>query len=330
MRISIIIPIYNCEDYIIKCLDSIRGQNDDIEILCINDGSTDSSLLRINEYKKKCNCQNLIIYNQENKGVSFARNIGKKLASGDYLWFVDADDEIEKDAISTLLQVVDETDADVINFNLCRIDSKSKVVGYSPSYLPRLYTAKNEDEKKEIYSLLSSDKSFGLACNFIVKRTVIEECFFPNDFVICEDLVFNMQMYQVANSVVHVDKSLYRYRINSISATHSFNMIKYGNLKSIFLLKKEYAVKNQISIEPNHLEMWYVRCLCDFCSQLLANKIEYEKLRNNLLNDPFNDNIFKCVSKKEFPILFASKLRRELIRNRYIFAYYIKKKTGRV
>ena len=246
MKISIVIPLFNCEKYIIKCLDSIMGQNDNIEILCVNDGSTDASLLLINEYKEKYNCQNLKIYNQENMGVSFARNKGKGLVSGDYLWFVDADDEIEKDAISTLIQAINESNADIINFNLCRIDYKSKVIGYTPSYLPQSYIAKNEDEKKEIYRLLASDKSFGLACNFIAKRTIIEECYFPQDFIICEDLVFNMQMYQVARSVVHIDKFLYRYRINSISATNSFNNTKYDNLKSIFKLKIEFAIKNQI------------------------------------------------------------------------------------
>lgn len=93
-KVSIIIPIYNTEKYIKDCLDSVVNQTlDDIEIICINDGSTDNSLKLINDYAKRD--KRIKVINQENKGQGTARNIGIKESKGEYIGFVDFDDYID-------------------------------------------------------------------------------------------------------------------------------------------------------------------------------------------------------------------------------------------
>lgn len=102
--ISIIIPVYNVEDYLERCLDSIIHQSyKNIEIIVINDGSTDSSLKILEKYALKNS--RIIIVNQENKGLSGARNIGVEKAIGDYIWFVDGDDFIDNDACERLISL---------------------------------------------------------------------------------------------------------------------------------------------------------------------------------------------------------------------------------
>ena len=105
INVSIVIPVYNVEKYLKQCLESVVNQTlDKIEVICINDGSTDNSLNILKEYEKKYN--NIIIIDQENKGPGFARNIGMKRASGKYIYFLDSDDYIELNAMEDRKSVV--------------------------------------------------------------------------------------------------------------------------------------------------------------------------------------------------------------------------------
>jgi glycosyltransferase involved in cell wall biosynthesis len=113
--ISIIIPVYNVEKYLSECLDSIMNQTfSDIEIICINDGSTDNSLAYLEKYSQKGS--RVIVINQENKGQAVARNIGIKAAKGKYVLFVDSDDWIAQNSCETLLSYLTE-DIDLIIFD---------------------------------------------------------------------------------------------------------------------------------------------------------------------------------------------------------------------
>ena len=114
--ISIIIPIYNNEKFISRCLDSIINQTyKKIEIIIVNDGSTDKSLDVISKYEKKDN--RIKVINKKNEGVSIARNIGIESSKGDYITFVDADDWLELDAIEKLYIEITEKNVDVVRGN---------------------------------------------------------------------------------------------------------------------------------------------------------------------------------------------------------------------
>ena len=111
-KISCIIPIYNVENYIEKCIMSIENQyTDDIEIIAVNDGTPDHSIDKIKSFP------NVTIINKANGGLSSARNEGIKHANGEYIWFIDGDDYIEDGAIKKLIDVIDKNASDVILFN---------------------------------------------------------------------------------------------------------------------------------------------------------------------------------------------------------------------
>ena len=120
-KTTIIVPIYNGEKYLARCIESILNQTyANIELLIVDDGSTDSTCQICDEYARRD--QRIRYYAQSNQGVSSARNIGIHHASGEYLTFVDADDALCENAIETALQYLHEADADVVTYGWLRCD----------------------------------------------------------------------------------------------------------------------------------------------------------------------------------------------------------------
>ena len=103
MKVSVIVPVYNTEKYLRRCLDSLVNQTlDDIEIIIIDDKSPDNSALIIDEYKKKYDNKIKVIHNKTNKGIGYNRNIGIKKSSGKYIMFIDSDDYLDRSACEKL------------------------------------------------------------------------------------------------------------------------------------------------------------------------------------------------------------------------------------
>ena len=122
-KISIIVPIYNSETYLRRCLISLINQKyNNLEIILVNDGSTDNSLSICKEYEKKDSRIKLI--NQLNKGVAHTRNIGLDVATGDYITFVDSDDFIDKNMYSELIENIDSCDIAVCRYVILKNDSR--------------------------------------------------------------------------------------------------------------------------------------------------------------------------------------------------------------
>ena len=116
MRLSIIIPVYNVEQYIERCLQSCLQQPyvtaDDYELVIVNDGTKDNSMAIVE--KMTCDCTNVTIINQHNQGLSMARNAGLKAAKGDYVWFVDSDDWIERGCLHGIIERLAQTEVDIL------------------------------------------------------------------------------------------------------------------------------------------------------------------------------------------------------------------------
>lgn len=127
--ITIVIPIYNGEKYIIKCLDSVLNQSyKKLEILIIDDGSTDNSYIKVEDFLKyhSAKVSNTLLLRQENKGVARARNRGIEEANGEFIAFIDQDDYIDKNYIQVLLSNIKRQDSDIAVSGYCRVDTKGK------------------------------------------------------------------------------------------------------------------------------------------------------------------------------------------------------------
>ena len=189
-KVSIIIPIYNAEQYLKKCIDSVLMQTyENIEIILINDGSNDHSEQICNTYLQKY--KNIQYFYQQNKGVSIARNNGIRNASGDFIYFLDADDTIDNDFVKSSVEVANKNNSDIVIVALNAIQHKEIV---------------NSD-----YTWLSTWAMF-LRKSFLDKY---KDIYFPEDIKIGEDAIFSHKLLLLTKHVNINKNAKYYYRIHS-------------------------------------------------------------------------------------------------------------------
>ena len=221
-KITVIVPVYNVENYLRKCLNSIMAQTyKNIEIVVVNDGSTDTSGEICKEFS---GMDHRIIYiEQENAGLSAARNTGLNNMSGGYVTFVDSDDWIEQDYIETLYKKIVEYQADIAVGNYYSYNEDEETYYfhiYGDSYYEKVY-----DNVSIFENLYESQemKSFALisACGKLYKAKLFDYLRFDKG-KLGEDGYFNQKMYLSVNKVVYLNKGLYAYRQRSGSITNTW------------------------------------------------------------------------------------------------------------
>lgn len=209
-KISIIIPVYNGQKRIARCLDSIIKQDHrDLEIIVVDDGSSDDSLKIIQEYAQKDD--RIIPVHKENGGVSSARNGGLDKATGDFIQFVDVDDWLPFDASKLLLRSIEENDADLAVGDFYRV-IKGKTSKKGPFRKSRLL---DRNEYAEKMMLSPADFYFGVIWNKLYKRSIIEKHHIRMDERIdyCEDTIFNLEYLLHVSSVYVLTTPVYYYHL---------------------------------------------------------------------------------------------------------------------
>lgn len=219
VKISIIVPVYNTEPYLGQCLDSIINQTlEDIEIICVNDGSTDNSLSVLEEYASKDN--RIRIINQENKGQGFARNNGLKNVNGEYVLFVDSDDWIEINTCEVLYKKANELDLDMLFFCATRyFENEGK---YEYDYWDYNYSSLNGKFWNKIFTYKDVPNIFKVAVSACLKLYNTDflkksDVHFPNNFF--EDNYFFYSLFLKAEKLSIVENQFYNRRIRNGSIT---------------------------------------------------------------------------------------------------------------
>lgn len=247
LKISIIIPIYNADDYIEKCVNSILNQTyKNYEIILIDDGSTDNSLAICNNYASKN--ENIKVIHIENGGPSRARNIGIKNASGEYILFIDADDVIKNDMIEKLVLICDDADVVMCSYYQCKnyqkLD-KDKIV-FDHKLGNNIF---KEGQIKNIFVKgFYTNNIVGLwsMWNKLYKRNFIKK----NDIILNESLIraedfwFNFDIFCYAQKVITTSEPLYYYmQVNDNSIMHR---IRYSQYDEWVNNRKKLLQKNEI------------------------------------------------------------------------------------
>lgn len=221
-KISIILPVYNSEKTIKRCLDSILKQTySNLEIIIVNDGSTDNTLDII------CNMQEdsrIRIVSIENKGVSHARNVGLDKATGDLVTFVDSDDYIECNMYQYLVDIMNKYDADISHCGYNNVID-NKVVSFTGKNNGKEFV-QNTDEALEC--LISGKLFSGGIWNKLYKMKLFNNIRFVEDIHFNEDVLINYYLFKNSKTSVFADKALYNYVANFSGATHSANSIHMG------------------------------------------------------------------------------------------------------
>lgn len=220
-EITVIVPVYNVENYLRECLDSLVNQTfTDIEIICVNDGSDDSSADILEEYKARD--ERITIISQENRGVSRARNVAMDYITGKYTYFMDSDDVLELDAFETLYGIAEEKSLDFVIFKIINFDSetgeKEPTKYYDMSYL-------KESVGENIFSHEDVDPHdvFRIAvtpASKFYRSVLISDLRFPEDLIF-EDNVFYIESFFRARKVYFYDEYLSNKRVREGSITHS-------------------------------------------------------------------------------------------------------------
>ncbi len=253
--VSIIIPVYNTEKYLSKCLESVINQTyKNLEIILINDGSTDKSKEICESFAKKD--KRIQILNKENSGVSSARNHGMRLAKGQYIAFIDGDDYAEENYIEELLKNLKQTESDCV---LC---------GYNRVYdkkIEQITKEKNIYLNKEefLFSILNVQTGTGFTWAKLWKREAIKDVQFDEEVKIGEDALFCMKACKNINKVYILNKALYNYRFNASSAVRKYDQ-GYADkiLKSMQIAKryieKEYSKDEEAIKKVNNYIAYHI------------------------------------------------------------------------
>lgn len=202
--ISIIIPIYNCQNYLKRCLDSIFMQDyKNFEVICIDDGSTDYSAQIIKEY-------NVRYYYQENSGQAIARNKGIELANGEWLCFVDGDDAVEPNYLSKMFEAT-HNDVDIV---VCRIKRINEDDSYNVDVIKKLGLINNKEALVTV--------NLG-PTNKLIRKKVIKDSRFAGDKLRFEDILFTVEVLINSRRIYIINDILYDYFVRENSTMRKFD-----------------------------------------------------------------------------------------------------------
>ncbi|MDP4142967.1 MAG: glycosyltransferase [Bacillota bacterium] len=341
--VSIIIPIYNVEKLLRRCIDSVLEQTlANIEIILVEDGSPDNCSDICDEYKKKDT--RIKVIHKKNGGLSSARNAGVKIATGEYIGFVDSDDWIEKDMYQKLFEAAASTNSDIVKcgFNVLQ---NNKIIN---SVIPEL--PKGIYEQKEIMNklfpgtispqYLFSNKNkhvIASAWSHIYKKEFYDNnnlTFISEKEILSEDFVFNFQAYLKANRISIIEDKLYNYDIRIDSLSHCYRTDLYKRKLNFYNCFYRCLSENKlIDKYEDRLDYQYIsnmfECLINEC--YAANKIKLShkiKNMNNILSDNhLKELLIKCSTKD---MHLKGKIIIFLMKNRYSLLFFIIYKLQRI
>lgn len=242
--ISIIIPIFNVADYLQKTIESAVNQSyHDVEIILVDDGSTDGSSDICDEYARKYD--NVRVIHKENEGLSSARNAGAEIASGDYVMFLDGDDYLRLDAVERLVSVLAEYPSDLIQFEYAEVDADGKL----------LELAKPAEESEEGIICASTPQEFfaqlyrkggtyASGCTKLFRKELIQK--FPFQHIRHEDEMWCTEAFQQEMTVTYIPDTLYYYVMRDNSIIHS--RFSRSKLDSFRIIESRICVLNQLAL----------------------------------------------------------------------------------
>lgn len=243
-KVSIIVPIYNSEKYLEKCIDSLLNQDyDNVEILLINDGSIDGSKIICEKYAK--NNKKVRLYNNKNTGVSYSRNFGLKNCTGDFVTFIDSDDYVAYNYISTLIEYQVKDDYDIVISNAKNI-LETRIIEDKNERQPVIL---NRDDTLNAFF---NSKYFSPVCwGRLYKKNIIKGIAFDETMSIAEDGKFLLEVIEHSNKNIVIPEQNYFYFIRDGSLAHSgYNKRWLGELKFCEECLKKYT---NTSIESSAL-----------------------------------------------------------------------------
>ena len=276
MKISVIIPVYNVEKYLEECLESVTKQTyDNLEIILIDDGSTDNSSKICDMWDKLDD--RIIVVHKENGGLSEARNSALDIMTGECVFFLDSDDFLYKDTLKILLDEMISSNAEIVSGNLKQFRKISEIKQLE----------KNVQFQKGTNELFYLQIISNHACGKLYKSCLFDDVRYPIDRYY-EDVATTHFLYKKSNVVSHTNEGLYLYRIHENTITSNIDRKKlidlnlaYENMKNVYQKEEKY--------EYYLLTVLYTI----FSAYMRADK----KIKKNLSLDKYVRNEFRKIRK---------------------------------
>lgn len=316
MKISCIVPIYNVEKYIYKCMESIFSQTyKDFEVIAIVDGSMDNSekILRENFEKK----ENLKIISRENRGLLASRLEGVKMAQGDYIIFVDSDDWIEKDMFEKYVQNIG--DYSIIRSNKNIVNEKNKI---HPEYIFK----KEILNKEEIVKQFAHTYKFNNVTTQMIKKELFENLEINSNISMGEDLLLNINLYERLNEIITIDDCLYNYRLNPNGISKNMKVEKIeNNINDTIIVY--YELKCFIEKKQKKLVHYaYARIIKEinneFSKYFYIHNIDKKYIINSLNKIICNEKVDEAINKTNMLCVIKQK-NKKILFNICIYKKYI-------
>lgn len=262
IRLSIIIPFYNVEQYIAQCLDSVYHQDiseEEYEVICVNDASPDHSRDIVLEYQKQH--KNLVLIEHEhNKKLGAARNTGRSIARGKYIWNVDSDDYIAENSLSSILHQCEQNDLDILMFNLAsNTDGVIKIADF-----PFCVSNAPQDGISCLNQNLSEIGRFCPVWRYIYKRDFLDtNHIYSPEINMGEDVPYAFKSLLLVKKILLVNEVYYHYRINPASLTG------VSTLKPIVLYEKCFVAARLVYDVMQYIPKQYVGLIKAFRNMVL-------------------------------------------------------------
>lgn len=278
--VSVIIPVYNVENYLRECLNSVIDQSySNMEILLIDDGSTDNSGKVCDEYAQKD--KRIKVIHKENGGVSSARNLGLDIAQGEYIAFIDSDDRVHETYIEKLYKKIRAEKADVClcHFSQLINEKLKKIKEPLPNSI-------NIDlKKKETISFFEKYFSCkgigGCIWRSLYRAKIVKHYRFSCSLARAEDLLFNLEVLVNCKKVVSLNEWLYEYRINEKSQMSSYNKkLLNNNVETYRQVIRIISIFNSRKLWKKANRFFCLLCLLCFTNEL-KGRIKYKTPKND-------------------------------------------------
>ena len=311
--VSIIIPAYNAERTIAQCVESITGQSfDDMEIIIIDDGSSDNTGNICDGLAKQIRF--LEVFHTENRGVAHARNLGIRKASGEYMWFIDADDFIADNALTVLSSYAKNSNVDCILFDSVRFYADGREV-CSPMFCGEFETNQSKDiediQKFFLYPFSSKLYNSKISTGYVapwskfIRRDVITRnaiVFDERLNNLYEDGMFTLELFDYVHSVGYISRALYWYRFDSQSLIHVYSPDLFKKRDRAFRKISSWLIKTDK--DESYKNVFYCHVVSYFGGLLTRyyfhpeSKISRKEAITSIkstLNEDFYSDVFENV-----------------------------------
>lgn len=319
---SIIIPIYNCEKYIERCIKSIIEQDFfSYEIIAVDDGSKDNSLNICNNIAE--NFKQVKVFSKKNSGVSDTRNYALNRATGKYILFMDSDDYVEKDYLQTAIDIIKKYNVEFVNFGFFSDveNERQELISSNRICMEDILVKKQEELNEKIVELWDKHMLYNLWNKVYLREKIVNENIeFPTKNF-GEDMEFNIRYMKKIDTFYNSSKCFYHYikeRKNSITNKYNDDLFSIRIAEYHFFNKyfeeRNIEYNRYIEFSSRRFIERVVGCIENICSSNLSIKNKLKKIKEILKNETTRDTvkIARPHSKKMKLILIPIKLRMTL------------------